>query len=99
MGQLAHLARDPVFFAHHGNIDRLFQVWKDIGPIVGQKWEYYSDPDFLNANFLFYDENKDLRRVKVEVALDTKKLGYISVRAIHCKGLSTPYAFAMSIYV
>ncbi|CAM6129078.1 unnamed protein product [Calypogeia fissa] len=77
MGQLAHSARDPVFFAHHGNIDRLFQVWKDIGPIVGQKREYYSDPDFLNANFLFYDENKDLRRVKVEDALDTKKLGYV----------------------
>ncbi|CAM6125952.1 unnamed protein product [Calypogeia fissa] len=50
---------------------------KDIGPIVGQKREYYSDPDFLNANFLFYNENKDLRRVKVEDALDTKKLGYI----------------------
>ncbi|CAM6117280.1 unnamed protein product [Calypogeia fissa] len=77
MGQLAHSARDPVFFAHHGNIDRLFQVWKDIGPIIGQKREYYTDPDFLNANFLFYDENKDLRRVRVEDALDTKKLGYV----------------------
>ncbi|CAM6112438.1 unnamed protein product [Calypogeia fissa] len=26
MGQLAHSARDPVFFAHHSNIDRMWQV-------------------------------------------------------------------------
>lgn len=26
MGALGHSARDPVFYAHHGNIDRLFQV-------------------------------------------------------------------------
>ncbi|CAM6097963.1 unnamed protein product [Calypogeia fissa] len=77
MGQLAHAARDPVFFAHHSNIDRMWQVWKDIGPILGQKREYYTDPDFLNASFMFYDENKDLRRVKIEDALDTKKLGYV----------------------
>ncbi|CAM6107833.1 unnamed protein product [Calypogeia fissa] len=77
MGQLAHSARDPVFFAHHSNLDRLWQVWKDIGPILGQKREYYTDADFLNASFLFYDENKDLRRVRVEDALDTTKLGYV----------------------
>ncbi|CAM6087657.1 unnamed protein product [Calypogeia fissa] len=77
MGQLSRASRDPVFFAHHSNIDRMWQVWKDIGPILGQKREYYTDPDFLNAEFLFYDENKDLRRVKVIDALDTKKLGYV----------------------
>ncbi|CAM6097967.1 unnamed protein product [Calypogeia fissa] len=77
MGAFARAARDPVFYAHHSNIDRLWQVWKDIGPILGQKREDYSDPDFLNAEFLFYDENKDLRRVKIADALDTTKLGYV----------------------
>jgi polyphenol oxidase len=77
MGALARSARDPVFFAHHSNIDRLWQVWKDVGPLLGQKREDYSDPDFLNTEFLFYDENKDLRRVKIVDALDTTKLGYV----------------------
>lgn len=77
MGALGHSSRDPVFYAHHGNIDRMFSVWKDIGPLLNQTREYYSDPDFLDATFLFYDENKDLRRVKVGDALDTKKLGYV----------------------
>ncbi|CAM6099846.1 unnamed protein product [Calypogeia fissa] len=77
MGLLSRSARDPVFYAHHSNVDRLWQVWKDIGPILGQKHEDYTDPDFLNAEFLFYDENKDLRRVTVADSLDSKKLGYV----------------------
>lgn len=81
MGALAYSARDPVFFAHHSNIDRLWEVWKSLGPLLGQTREDYSDPDFLNAEFLFYDEYKELRRVKVGDCLDTRKLGYVYQKA------------------
>ncbi|RWW74766.1 hypothetical protein BHE74_00017278 [Ensete ventricosum] len=31
MGNLYSAARDPVFFAHHSNIDRIWNVWKGLG--------------------------------------------------------------------
>ncbi|KAL3678609.1 hypothetical protein R1sor_021565 [Riccia sorocarpa] len=64
---------DPVFWAHHGNVERLWDMWQRLGPnrTVPQ------DPDFLDAEFLFYDENGDTVRVTVRDSLDTRALGYI----------------------
>ncbi|CAM6095596.1 unnamed protein product [Calypogeia fissa] len=61
------------------SIHRVHEV-KWYGKISDQFWVKgvsYTDPDFLNASFLFYDENKDLRRVKIDDTLDTTKLGYV----------------------
>ncbi|KAL3851296.1 hypothetical protein ACJIZ3_013178 [Penstemon smallii] len=66
-------ARDPLFFAHHGNVDRMWSIWKTLG---GRRHDI-SDPDFLDASFLFYDENAKLVRVNVKDCLDEKKLGYV----------------------
>ncbi|TXG47345.1 hypothetical protein EZV62_026639 [Acer yangbiense] len=73
MGNFYSAARDPIFFAHHSNIDRMWTVWKTLG---GKRTDF-TDPDWLNAGFLFYDENANLVRVKVGDCLDTKKLGYV----------------------
>ncbi|KAG8386961.1 hypothetical protein BUALT_Bualt03G0203100 [Buddleja alternifolia] len=35
-----------------------------------------TDPDFLSASFLFYDENKQLVRVSVKDSLDNLRMGY-----------------------
>ncbi|KAL6652004.1 hypothetical protein ACP70R_010929 [Stipagrostis hirtigluma subsp. patula] len=32
MGNFYSAARDPIFFAHHGNIDRLWNVWRGLRP-------------------------------------------------------------------
>ncbi|KAJ6966310.1 hypothetical protein NC652_004007 [Populus alba x Populus x berolinensis] len=73
MGVFYAAARDPIFFAHHGNIDRLWEVWKKL---PGGKRENFTDPDWLDAAFLFYDENANLVRVKIRDCLDTRKLRY-----------------------
>lgn len=65
--------KDPVFYAHHGNIDRLWKLW----PLGGQGRANPTDPDFLDAEFLFYDETKNVVRVKVRDAMDTRALGYV----------------------
>ncbi|KAI5060167.1 hypothetical protein GOP47_0024587 [Adiantum capillus-veneris] len=77
MGNFYSAARDPIFFAHHSNVDRLWAVWNTIG---GRRRDH-TDPDFLNAEFLFYDENGCMVRVKAKDALDNSKLGvtYIKV--------------------
>ncbi|KAF7803499.1 polyphenol oxidase, chloroplastic-like [Senna tora] len=72
MGTFYSAARDPIFYCHHSNIDRMWSVWKSLG---GKRRDI-TDPDWLNAGFLFYDENKNVVRVKVKDCLDTATLGY-----------------------
>ncbi|KAI6703804.1 hypothetical protein NL676_012940 [Syzygium grande] len=73
MGNLYSAGRDPIFFAHHSNVDRMWTVWKTLG---GAKRTDFTDPDWLNAAFLFYDENAQAVRVKVKDCLDNTNLGY-----------------------
>ncbi|XP_026418439.1 polyphenol oxidase, chloroplastic-like [Papaver somniferum] len=72
MGNFYSAARDPLFFAHHSNVDRMWTVWKSLGG----KRKDYTDPDFLNAAFLFYDEKKQLVRVRVKDCLEPENLRF-----------------------
>ncbi|KAI5011083.1 hypothetical protein ZWY2020_013220 [Hordeum vulgare] len=72
MGNFYSAARDPIFFAHHGNIDRLWHVWRGLRPSNTD----FTDPDWLDAAFLFYDEEARLVRVRVRDCLDTAALRY-----------------------
>ncbi|XP_004293528.1 PREDICTED: polyphenol oxidase, chloroplastic-like [Fragaria vesca subsp. vesca] len=73
MGNFYSAGRDPIFFSHHSNVDRLWTVWKTLGG----KREDFTDSDWLDSGFLFYDENANMVRVKVRDCLDSKKLGYV----------------------
>jgi len=55
MGVLATAAQDPIFFAHHANIDRLWDVWSQTPGSEGN----WKDSDWLKQPFNFYDENGD----------------------------------------
>ncbi|KAL8467971.1 hypothetical protein ACS0TY_031279 [Phlomoides rotata] len=72
MGNFYSAARDPIFYAHHSNIDRMWSLWKTLG---GRR-EDIKDKDFLDAAFVFYDENGQMVRVRVRDCLDNTKLGY-----------------------
>ncbi|KAI3895320.1 hypothetical protein MKX03_035821 [Papaver bracteatum] len=72
MGVSYAAARDPIFFAHHSNVDRIWPIWKNLG---GNRKDF-TDPDFLNAGFIFYDEKKQLVRVTVKDCLEHENLGY-----------------------
>ncbi|XP_065879964.1 polyphenol oxidase, chloroplastic-like [Euphorbia lathyris] len=73
MGNLYSAARDPVFYSHHSNVDRMWNIWKTLGP----KRTDPTDTDWLDAAFTFYDENTNPVRCKVSDSLDTKKLRYV----------------------
>ncbi|CAM6115329.1 unnamed protein product [Calypogeia fissa] len=66
MGLLFSGAWDPIFFAHHAQIDRLWLMWKSWGG------KDFDDPDFLETEFLFYDENADLVRVNIRDSLSNE---------------------------
>ncbi|XP_021830796.1 polyphenol oxidase, chloroplastic-like [Prunus avium] len=72
MGAFYSAGRDPLFYAHHSNVDRMWSIYKSKlgGTDIEKK-------DWLDTEFLFYDEKKNLVRVKVRDSLDTTKLGYV----------------------
>ncbi|KAH7652229.1 polyphenol oxidase protein [Dioscorea alata] len=74
MGTFYSAGRDPIFFAHHGNIDRLWYIWQT--KVAAKNNSGFKDTDWLDAAFLFYDENAQLVRVKVRDCLDNKLLRY-----------------------
>ncbi|XP_057812287.1 polyphenol oxidase I, chloroplastic-like [Salvia miltiorrhiza] len=73
MGNFYSTGRDPLFFCHHANVDRMWSVWRDLR---GPKPKDFNDPDWLDTSFFFYDENAQLVRVKVRDTLDNLKMGY-----------------------
>ncbi|TQD92087.1 hypothetical protein C1H46_022319 [Malus baccata] len=73
MGNFYSAGRDPIFFAHHSNVDRMWSIWKTLG---GKRTDL-TDSDWLDSGFLFYNENAELVRVKVRDCLETKNLGYV----------------------
>ncbi|KAG6544144.1 hypothetical protein Mapa_014456 [Marchantia paleacea] len=80
MGVFTYAGRDPVFYSHHANVDRLWNVWKALPDKITEdghrKRKDYDDYDFLETEFTFYDENKDMVIVKLKDTLDSRKLGY-----------------------
>ncbi len=67
MADLQFSPRDPVFYAHHSNIDRLWSSWIKAG---------HQNPDFGQAKVYFYDENAKWRSVLLNDVRDETKLGY-----------------------
>lgn len=67
MADLQYSPRDPVFHAHHGNIDRLWASWAHAG---------HANPDFGDAKVFFYDETRQWRYVLLNDLRDETRLGY-----------------------
>uniref|UniRef100_A0A0E0KVG9 Tyrosinase copper-binding domain-containing protein n=1 Tax=Oryza punctata TaxID=4537 RepID=A0A0E0KVG9_ORYPU len=72
MGIFYSAARDPVFFAHHGNVDRMWYIRRGLFP----RDTDFANPDWLDASFLFYDEEARLVRVRVRDSLDEAALRF-----------------------
>ncbi|KAL3508866.1 hypothetical protein ACH5RR_028267 [Cinchona calisaya] len=47
MGTFYSAGRDPVFYSHHANVDRMWNLWDSLG---GQN---FNDSDWLNSSFYF----------------------------------------------
>nr|4Z12_A Chain A, Aurone synthase [Coreopsis grandiflora]4Z12_B Chain B, Aurone synthase [Coreopsis grandiflora]4Z13_A Chain A, Aurone synthase [Coreopsis grandiflora]4Z13_B Chain B, Aurone synthase [Coreopsis grandiflora]4Z14_A Chain A, Aurone synthase [Coreopsis grandiflora]4Z14_B Chain B, Aurone synthase [Coreopsis grandiflora]4Z14_C Chain C, Aurone synthase [Coreopsis grandiflora]4Z14_D Chain D, Aurone synthase [Coreopsis grandiflora]4Z14_E Chain E, Aurone synthase [Coreopsis grandiflora]4Z1 len=73
MGNFYSAGYDPVFYIHHANVDRMWKLWKELR-LPGHV--DITDPDWLNASYVFYDENKDLVRVYNKDCVNLDKLKY-----------------------
>ncbi|MES1025270.1 tyrosinase family protein [Gloeocapsa sp. BRSZ] len=54
MRQVEMAARDPIFWLHHSNIDRLWERWLLLG---NGRANPTNDSDWMNDRFTFFDEN------------------------------------------
>jgi polyphenol oxidase len=73
MGNLGYAARDPLFFAHHCNIDKLWSGWNDLaggGGLPPNAYKNPTDAAFLNARWSFYDENQQVVSMSAADVLD-----------------------------
>ena len=74
MTELSTAAFDPVFFAHHGNLDRLWEVWRTD---PAHKATEPTDPAFMRKVFVFPWIDGTIVTVPVADTLDTRLLGYV----------------------
>lgn len=68
MGVLATAALDPIFFAHHANIDRLWNTWTESSP------SHVNPPDAVwpQQQFLFYDQQAQWTAIAVSQVLQNE---------------------------
>ena len=71
MTELATAATDPVFYAHHGNLDRLWELWRQ------DPARKATEPAFAQERFVFPWIDGSLVAVAAEDTLDTRRLGYV----------------------
>jgi hypothetical protein len=62
-------ARDPIFWLHHCNIDRMWEHWRALG---GGRSNPTTDDTWMNTVFTFYDENGNKVTLTGADVLDTQ---------------------------
>jgi polyphenol oxidase len=82
MGVLATAAQDPVFFAHHGNIDRLWSVWLGLSP----NHKNFTSKTWTQHPWQFYNEDAVWTQITIEDVLDPMK----SLRSDYAKPDKAP---------
>ena len=77
MGMLAAAAFDPVFFAHHANIDRLWSVWSGMAGHANP-----ANDRWLNQQaFYFYDQAQTWIGIVPSQMVDSRKVAVLPVSA------------------
>ena len=73
MGDPRFAARDPIFWLHHCNIDRLWERWLDQGDGRENPW---NDATWMDTAFSFFDETGHAVRMTARDVLNPYALGY-----------------------
>jgi tyrosinase len=73
MGDPRFAARDPIFWLHHCNIDRLWERWLDQGE--GRE-NPLDDATWMDTGFSFFDETGHAVQMTARDILSTSALGY-----------------------
>lgn len=79
MGAVGYSANDPVFWAHHANIDRMWDCWTSLGNPNPQ------NPQYLSKTFSFVDADGNLvTNAVADLFNGTIKFNYTYQQASNC---------------
>jgi hypothetical protein len=79
MGAVGYSANDPIFWAHHANIDRMWDCWTSLGNTNPTNTQY------LNKSFSFVNADGNLVTNKVaDLFNGTIKFDYVYQQASNC---------------
>jgi hypothetical protein len=86
MGAVGYSANDPIFWAHHANIDRMWDCWTSLGNQNPQ------NPQYLNRKFSFVDADGNLvTNAVADLFNGTIKFDYVYQQASNCaRGPAAP---------
>ena len=79
MGSVGVSPMDPVFWAHHTNIDRLYECW-----LRSQNGRLPTDPAVVNAHYWVVDENGTVVQRTARDMLTTDQLNYSYTQGSDC---------------
>jgi len=86
MGAVGYSANDPIFWAHHTNIDRMWDCWTSLG-----NKNPTDDADWMNKSFSFVDASGQLVTNQVADLFNGKvKLNYVYERGSNCARAAAP---------
>jgi hypothetical protein len=86
MGAIPASALDPIFWAHHTNIDRLYECWLHVNEAV----RLPKDPTQLATQFTFVDADGSTPTRRVSDMLTTAQLGYTYAGGGGCPAAPQP---------
>ena len=72
MANFATAAIDPLFYAHHGNVDRLWEVWRN----AANRNDPPDDSEWNGREFAFLDVDGTMRKWRSKDGVKTQDLGY-----------------------
>ncbi len=92
MGAVGYSANDPVFWAHHANIDRMWDCWTSLGNANPQA------PQYLSKTFSFVDADGNLvTNTVADLFNGTIKFGYVYQQPSNCaRGATAPESVSAS---
>lgn len=73
MADINTAANDPIFFLHHGNIDRLWAYWDSLGDGRSSPTD---DGEWMGKAFTFVNEHGEAVQMRPSEVLSTRNLGY-----------------------
>jgi len=77
MSNIKWSPRDPVFFGHHGNLDRLWEVWRGQPSSAQRNSEPWADRTFGDVTYDFFDlRTGAVRTIRMAEMRETASLGY-----------------------
>jgi polyphenol oxidase len=88
MGNLGYSARDPLFYTHHANLDKLWHRWNALGR------KNPADAEFLTLRWTFYDEHGSLVSISAADVIDHRQ----NLRYAYESGSSTTVPPLLAMY-